>query len=187
MKFLFTFILSILIWNFGFSQEFQKTDKFIVTIDEHTFDSVGLTPIPVNGDTTYIRLINSKSLKEIFKVPLYSEFYDGQDVEIAEIVNFESISFVVRLKTYYMTCCVDETSYYFLANQENNFIQLPEYTETFCDGPEPFMEYTFEQVENKKEQLIKLTHFFPNNESKIDSSKTLMTYRYVNSSLIKVK
>lgn len=177
MKPPFTVILATLIWSFGFSQNFSKTDKYEVTVDEYTLDTVG-RQFAVNCDTIYIRLLTSMTEEEIFKTPLYeAEFYDGHEIEISSDNRLKGIDHVIRLTTAYYACCVDETSYYFLVTEDMKFMPLPDYTETFCDGPEPYKEYTFD------EDLIQLIHFYPNQENEIDSTKTLETFRLENGKL----
>jgi len=177
MKLPLTVIFVTLIGSLGFSQKFSKTDKYHVTVDDYTLDSIGQVQ-PINGDTAYIRLLTSNSELEIFRTPISSEFFDGHFLEISFDQKITGIDHVIRLTTSYLACCSDKTSYYFLVSRNNNYMPLPAYSETFCDGPEPYKEYIFDK------DLIRLTQFFPNHENELDSAKMIVTYKLENGQLI---
>lgn len=176
MKLAFSIIFATSLWHSGFSQKFLETSKYKVTVDEYILDSIGQVQ-SLNGDTTYIRLLDSFTEAEIFRIPLYSEFFDGYDLKISFDQKTVGLDHIIKFTTVYLACCSDETIYYFLVTKDNKIISLPDYTETFCDGPEPYKEYTFDK------NLIRLTHFYPNQENEIDSTKTILTYRLENGKL----
>lgn len=183
MKYLLSISLILLIFEYGTAQEFHASDKYQVVLENFapgTYENgFYINIFPEEGETAFIRLVNTRDNQEIFKIPLSHDevdLYEYSKAEVSPDIPLPGIKEVIRLKISYLDCCSDVHNYYFLVNQQGKYIPLPHFKDVRCDGPEPYKAYNFSEASESSDGTIELVELYPDQNFDIDSVKLLATY-----------
>lgn len=141
MKKIIVFFILILGFQFMKAQSFQKTEKY-----------KAVTEIKENGAeqlTCIVNLIRLGGISEnVFTFEVKDiELFEDIFITTLEKPGLEGISEVIKMEVEYLACCAEVDSYYFMVNDENELIKLPNLTNVYCENSNTDSQYTFPSQE----------------------------------------
>lgn len=182
------FVLFFLSFYSGFSQTFEKSDRFLTNNFEDLLTEEYYA-IPDSLKEPILITVTDSQTKEVkYQDTLFApDVYAFSEFRVYQksVEGFKNVSDVVRISYGYSGCCSDMYVMYFLVKTNGEWVDLPELNYVICDWPADIPAYNFEAGQHPVVQEVNMYQEYHNSQGDIYKKELLTSYEWNGKFIVK--
>jgi len=153
-------------------EQFTKTEKYVITTE--------IKDLGQDSQSYLVNLVRADHSSQIISTLTINDTELFEDIFLSTLEDpgLNGISEVIKMEVEYLACCAHVSSYYFMIDENNEVIELPELQNVYCENSDTDFQYIFPKQEYGITGNILQTQTFYKNISDIKYVNLQQSYAW---------